>query len=232
MAGILGVSYLAIDAYARRLWPHLLITWNRLLLGRFRDPDVSFHTLVGVCVGCWWSLAKAAERTAVNTAGWELAPMFSAERIAEKLHGVSSALASHLATFELALVYGLLFMLLLVVIRRLVRHPAWAAVLCALVLMPVVVPRGANPYTAWLALGLGGVAVCVWIMMRYGLLTVTVALLVSAVLNTSPMNFGPRAWTMGISMSALAIVVGLIAYGFLWQTSGSAKRDHATFRSI
>lgn len=54
VAGLLGVFYLTVDAYARRLWPHLLVTWNRLLLRRFGDPDVRFHALVGVCVGCWW----------------------------------------------------------------------------------------------------------------------------------------------------------------------------------
>jgi len=223
IAGLLGVFYLTLDAYARRLWPHLLVTWNRLLLRRFGDRDVRFHTLVGVCVGCWWAFATAAERAIVNASGWNVRPMFAGERIAEKLYGFASALASYFGCVEQALIYGLLFLLLLVVVRTWIRHPAWAAVVCALVLAPIVVPRGAHPYTAWLAAGIGGVAVGVWIMVRYGILAIVVAILVALVLNTTPMNVSSRAWTASLSMCAIAIVVCLIAYGVV-QRGGASVR--------
>jgi hypothetical protein len=226
IAGLLSVFYLTVDAYARRLWPHLLVTWNRLLLRRFDDPDVRFHTLVGVCVGCWWSFAAAAERTIVNAWGMNVRPMFAGERIAEKLHGFASALASYFGHVEQSLIYGLLFLLLLVVVRTWIRQPTWAAVVCALVLAPIVVPRGAHPYTAWLAMGLGGVVVSVWIMVRYGLLTIVVAILVATVLNTTPMNVSSRAWTASISMCAILVVACLMAYGVVQRGRASVKPCH------
>jgi hypothetical protein len=216
-AGLLGVFYLMIDAYARRLWPHLLVTWNRLLLGRFSDPDVRFHTLVGVCVGCWLAFAAAAERVIVNLCGMNVRTMFGGERIAEKLHGFASALASYCGSVTQALVYGVLFLLLLVVVRAWIRHSTWAALVCVLVLAPIVVPRGAHQYTAWLAMGFGGAVVSVWIMVRFGLLAIVVAIFVATILNTTPMNIGSRAWTVGISMCAIAILVCLIAYCVLWR---------------
>ncbi len=220
IAGLFGIFYLAVDAYARRFWPHLLVTWNRLLLHRFGDPDVRFHTLIGACVGCWWAFVTAAERAIVSITGQDVRPMFSGERVAEKLHGVTAALASYLGCVEQSLIYGLLFLLLLVVVRTWIRHPAWAAVVCALLMAPVVVPRGANSYTAWLAMGLCGVVVCVWIMVRYGLLAMVVAIFVSAVLNATPMNVSSHAWTAGISMCAIIIVVCFIAYGAVWRPAG------------
>jgi hypothetical protein len=223
VAGLLGVFYLTVDAYARRLWPHLLVTWNRLLLRRFGDPDVRFHTLVGVSVGCWWSFAGAAERAAVNAFGWSLRPMFAGDRIAEKLHGFASALAGYFGLLEQSLIYGLLFLLLLVVIRTWIRHPSWAAVACALVLAPIIVPRGAHPYTSWLALGLGVAAVGVWIMVRYGLLAIVVAIFVATVLSTTPMNVSSRAWTASLSLCAIVIVVCSIVYGAFWRGTMSAK---------
>jgi hypothetical protein len=223
IAGLLGVFYLAVDAYARRLWPHLLVTWNRLLLRRFGDPDVRFHSLVGVCVGCWWAFVAAAERAIVNACGLNLRPMFGGERIAEKLHGFASALASYFGCAEQALIYGLLFLLLLVVVHTWIRHPAWAAVVCALLLAPIVVPRGAHMYTAWLAMGLGGVVVSVWVMVRYGLLAIVVAIFVATVLNTTPMNVSSRAWTASISMCAILIVVCLIAYGVVRRGGASVN---------
>ncbi len=224
-AGLLGVFYLMIDAYARRLWPHLLVTWNRLLLGRFSDPDVRFHTLVGVCVGCWLAFVAAAERVIVNLFGMNVRTMFGGERIAEKLHGFASALASYCGSVTQALIYGVLFLLLLVVVRTWIRHPTWAAVVCALVLAPIVVPRGAHQYTAWLTMGFGGAVVSVWIMVRFGLLAIVVAIFVATILNTTPMNIGSRAWTVGISMCAIAILVCLIAYCVLWRrrTLGSTR---------
>jgi len=232
VAGLLGVFYLTVDAYARRLWPHLLVTWNRLLLRRFGDPDVRFHALVGVCVGCWWSFAGAAERAIVNACGWNVRTMFAGERIAEKLHGFASALASYFGCVEQSLIYGLLFLLLLVVVRTWIRHPTWAAVVCALVLAPIVVPRGANPYTAWLAMGFGGAAVGVWVMVRYGLLAIVVALFVATVLNTTPMNVSSRAWTASVSMCAILIVVCLIVYGVVRRGGASVKARHVVASSF
>ena len=217
IAGLLGMFYLAVDAYARRLWPHLLVTWNRLLLGRFGDHDVRFHTLVGVCVGCWWAFVKSAEWTMVSAAGLDVRPMFAGERIAEKLHGFASVLASYFGCAEQALVYGLLFLLLLVVIRTWIRHSALAVVVCTLVMVPIFVPRGAHPYTAWLAMGLGGVVVSVWVMVRYGLLAIVVAIFVTLVLNSTPMNISSRVWTVSLSMCAIAILVCLSVYCVLWQ---------------
>ncbi len=37
-AGVLGMLYLALEPYVRRLWPDALISWTRLLGGRLRDP--------------------------------------------------------------------------------------------------------------------------------------------------------------------------------------------------
>ena len=227
-ASLLGLFYLTVDAYARRLWPHLLVTWNRLLLRRFGDPDVRFHALVGACVGCWWSFAAAAERAFANACGWNVRPMFAGERIAEKLHGFASGLASYFGCLEQALIYGLLFLLLLVVVRTWIRHPTWAALVCALVIALIVVPRGAHPYTAWLTAGMGGVVIGVWIMIRYGLLAITVAIFVATVLNSTPMTLNSRAWTAGLSLCAIVIVVASILYGAFWRGGISAKPRQRT----
>src|SRR5262249_28259216 len=46
---VLWVLYLALEPYVRRLWPQMLVSWVRLLDGRFRDPLVG-GALVGVVV--------------------------------------------------------------------------------------------------------------------------------------------------------------------------------------
>jgi len=49
--GCLGwIFYMAFEPLIRRQSPARLISWNRLLAGRFRDPMVGGHVLVGVTV--------------------------------------------------------------------------------------------------------------------------------------------------------------------------------------
>jgi eukaryotic-like serine/threonine-protein kinase len=43
--------YLAIEPYFRRRWPRLLVSWSRVLSGRFADPRVGRDLLVGCLAG-------------------------------------------------------------------------------------------------------------------------------------------------------------------------------------
>ena len=44
-------TYLAIEPYFRRRWPRLLVSWSRVLRGRFADPRVGRDVLVGCLAG-------------------------------------------------------------------------------------------------------------------------------------------------------------------------------------
>ena len=50
-AAIAWVAYFAVEPYVRRFWPQILITWNRLLEGKFRDPLVGRDILIGGLCG-------------------------------------------------------------------------------------------------------------------------------------------------------------------------------------
>jgi len=45
------VLYLALEPVLRLRWPHSLITWNRVLAGRWSDPQVGSHILMGLALG-------------------------------------------------------------------------------------------------------------------------------------------------------------------------------------
>ena len=50
-AAIAWVGYLAVEPNFRRYWPRQLVSWSRLLEGRFGDPLVSRHVLIGLLAG-------------------------------------------------------------------------------------------------------------------------------------------------------------------------------------
>ncbi len=45
------LMYLAVEPFVRRSWPETLISWNRVLEGRLRDPLVGRHILIGAVAG-------------------------------------------------------------------------------------------------------------------------------------------------------------------------------------
>ena len=59
-AGIMWLIYLALEPYVRRYSPEILMSWSRLLGGRFRDPRVGRDILVGIAAGVLVALARCA----------------------------------------------------------------------------------------------------------------------------------------------------------------------------
>jgi hypothetical protein len=50
-AAIFWLLYMAFEPFVRQRLPGMLISWNRLLVGRFRDPLVGADLLVGIVLG-------------------------------------------------------------------------------------------------------------------------------------------------------------------------------------
>jgi serine/threonine-protein kinase len=51
-----AIQYLAFESWVRRLWPHALIPWSRVLAGQWRDPvvgrDVMIAVLAALAINC------------------------------------------------------------------------------------------------------------------------------------------------------------------------------------
>jgi len=66
-AAFVYTTYLAIEPYFRRRWPRLLVSWSRVLSGRFADPRVGRDLLVGCLAGALMGiLVLAPEVLALN----------------------------------------------------------------------------------------------------------------------------------------------------------------------
>ena len=59
-AAMLWLVYLALEPYVRRYSPDILMSWSRLLGGRFRDPRVGRDILAGVAAGIVVVLMRCA----------------------------------------------------------------------------------------------------------------------------------------------------------------------------
>src|SRR5207244_4348765 len=58
-AATLWLVYLALEPEVRARYPHSIVTWNRVLAGRWLDAQVASHVLIGAAVGAGlWSAFK------------------------------------------------------------------------------------------------------------------------------------------------------------------------------
>ncbi|HZE89446.1 MAG TPA: serine/threonine-protein kinase, partial [Verrucomicrobiae bacterium] len=66
-AGLAWLLYVALEPIVRKQWPDSIITWTRLLAGRFNDPMVGRDLLLGALLGTSMALAATLLRVAP---GW------------------------------------------------------------------------------------------------------------------------------------------------------------------
>ncbi len=48
---VLALLYIALEPLVRARWPHSIVTWSRLLAGRWLDAQLGSHVLIGAAVG-------------------------------------------------------------------------------------------------------------------------------------------------------------------------------------
>jgi len=226
-AALLWLFYIALEPTARRRWPHMLISWARVLVLRFRDPVVGRHALVGVGVGIYWALLFVVDRWSIEWLGRVPRPELAGNELFGQLLGGRFALAAMFDMLYGAIHRGLLFLMLLAALRAVTRRPLLSAALAVVILAPMFTPFGAHPATAWFTIGLGGVAVGVWLMIRFGLVALTVALLTSAMLSRFPITLDLQLWYADLTLLVLAVVLAIACYGFAMARIRVAQSERA-----
>ena len=48
---MIWLLYIALEPAVRARWPHAILTWSRVLAGRWQDAQVAAHVLYGALVG-------------------------------------------------------------------------------------------------------------------------------------------------------------------------------------
>ncbi len=128
-AGSLWLIYLALEPAVRARWPHSIVTWNRVLAGRWLDAQVGAHVLIGAAVGCilWQVIALMGEITGPrDTRG----PISSSGL--QFLLGTRQWVGGHANHLASALATGLIFVCALFFLRLLLKRDWLAAVVAAL----------------------------------------------------------------------------------------------------
>jgi hypothetical protein len=205
------IVYLALEPAARRLWPHILVPWSRLVSGRLRDPAVGRDILIGAVAGlatrAWWALYDPV------LAGLGRPASPPALGSLESLTGVRETVSQYFAALGMALYLpiGWLFLLLL---ARYVLKRQWAATLALILLvMSTVIPGARNPliFGLFMAAAFG---VWLWLLVRFGVLCAILWALFFWADSSVVLTLEPTSWFFGRSLLTLLVLAALAGYGF------------------
>jgi serine/threonine-protein kinase len=211
--GLVWVFYLALEPYARKLWPHMLVSWVRLLNGRARDPLVGRDILVGVLYGAFMAVVS-------GLLGW-IPEILGLSRYGfgdeiwswESLRGLRQAIAAVAGIHVEELVAVLLGILMLLVMRLLLRR-TWIALGVVIALTLALFNPGSGHPAPWL-IGLLVLATVHWLVLfRFGLLPVVLGTTVGKVLLVLPLTYDLTAWYGYVTVVVLCVTVGVAVWGF------------------
>ena len=213
--GVLGaVLYMAVEPFIRRRWPESLISWTRLLSGRFRDPLVGGHIVVGAAFGValtLWSMLKMAtllNQGLVTPQDWR---MFGGPEWMIYSLAINLVWLSVMKAFAICV----LFLFAKVLLRR-----DWMAMAVVVSLANILTIVESPHWLIQIAFEVPAAAVAVWLLIRWGVLPMAVASFVAEFTIYTPLTTNLGAWYAGPTLFVLAVVLALVSWSFFAALAG------------
>ncbi|MFZ0731711.1 MAG: serine/threonine-protein kinase [Candidatus Sulfotelmatobacter sp.] len=214
LSGAVWLLYMAIEPWVRRVWPKTIISWTRLLAGSHRDPVVGRDILLGVALGLVWILVFQVRYIFMAHLG--ASPGLGGT---EMMMGGRAALGAWLKQWPLSIQTTLIFFLLLLGLKALLRKQ-WIAALVFIAIFAL--PRGLASDHVWIDLPAFVLvyAIAVLIVIRFGLVPLVIAIFTINMLANVPFSSDFSAWYMTTSVLALISVAAIAGWGFYHSLGG------------
>ena len=213
--------YIALEPYVRRRWPGTIVSWTRLLSGKFRDALIGRDILIGVLFGIAAELLVQVRALVPSWVGLPPpVPLLHPATMAILL-GFRHVAIDWVVALFISVVNGLLLLFLLLILRVGLRRQ-WAAVAGLCLISSAVFILDGWQGTPWIDVTFGaliGVAIVV-ALVRFGLLAAMVSVFVRQVLFIYPTTLDLSTWYAGGTVLVLLIIVVLSAGGFYLSLGG------------
>lgn len=221
------VLYLALEPYVRRLWPDSIITWSRLLAGRWRDPSVGRDVLIGGLLGVVSQGVALADQFVPQWLGFSAGRPLPA--FLDTLLGLRQATGQVLWSQVNACFQPMFALVIMLVFRVVLRslHAGYAAVWLLFVAWLVLSRHALNDPALLVDLALFGPLVATWIYVlnRFGLLAAIAGYLFVSLLSYFPLSLDLAAWHAETSLLLLACSFALATFGFATSVRGRSVFD-------
>jgi hypothetical protein len=217
-AATLWLMYIALEPFVRRRWPEALVSWNRALAGRLRDPlvgrDILIGTAVGLAISLWVFLMQLApgvfDMPRAQPHSWGM----------DDLNGTRWIVGNIFGNFGRAIL-GPLALVFMLVLARIVFRKQWLAV--AMLAAILASGYGTGSEYPWLAFFFWFVlyAVAFSVTVRFGIVVLVVGNLCGGRLAAShPLTLDFSAWYAEGTIFVLLLVAAIAIYGFSVSLAG------------
>jgi serine/threonine-protein kinase len=203
------VLYMGLEPYVRRLWPQAIISWTRLLSGRIRDPLVGRDVMFGVILGVTWVLIIEARMMLGFTRLGSAPEMGSSDF----LLGLRTTLGMALLRTTNGIQGTLIFFTILVGLRYLLRN-RWAAAAGFVLIFTVLKSLGTDHLIVDVATGILVYGIAAFALVRFGLITLAVAVFAADFLSEAPITLDFSHWYAPATYLPPLIILALGLWGF------------------
>jgi len=211
----LWLAYIALEPVVRRLWPRTLITWTRVLSGRWKDALVARDVLIGLLVGLGYDVVFAASNALETKSGG----IPSTSVYLDTLLGIQRTTGIVFNRLSVGLVAALLFFLLFFILRVILRKE-WIAALGFILFF--ILGRGIDSTNPLATLTTYAIVygIIVFVLLRYGVLALVVTIFVTDLVPEILFTTNFSAWYGSGSLLIIALMVGLALLAFRFALGG------------
>ncbi len=209
--------YIALEPYVRRRWPATLVSWSRLLAGGSRDPLVGRDVLVGCLSGASSVAFGRLVWLVPSWLGYPPPQPFSGPQW--QFLGARTMVADVALMLMFAPMVWLGALFFLVLLRALLRKE-WAAAVAWVLLFTVLSAADSQSAPIFLVFFLILSSLFVFLMIRFGLLTLVANFVFWYVLTNFPLTTQGSAWYSGISLTGILLIAAMAFYGFYTSLGG------------
>lgn len=215
VSAMIWLLYLALEPALRARWPHSIVTWNRVLAGRWGDAQVGAHVLIGAAIGCGiWTTATLLEmwfgEYALNSDGGLFFTL-----------GTRQWLAGHAGTVSAALNLSLIGFFCIFGLRTLLRKEMLAAIAAAILFTMTEGQVVNSPDWQWKALMFASIfAILIFVLLRLGLVATMSAVIFINSMGSITLGGDWKTWyaPAGIATLLLLLTIAILAF---WRSLGS-----------
>ena len=208
VAARLWLAYLALEPVVRRRWPRILISWSRLVTGKWQDPVVGRDVLAGIILGLGYALILIAALAIAQYRGFspdDLNPAtllgfrFALDRV---LSQITDSVTTALVLFFLLFVF------------RLVLRKEWLAAMVLTVAFAGI-EGGTSDYASIMVPAMALIFAAVFtVLLRFGLVSMLVAIFTVNLLMSSGFTLDFSAWYGTGSLIVTGVIAALALYAF------------------
>src|SRR5271157_1486300 len=214
LSAAIWTLYLALEPYVRRRWPQAIISWSRLMAGRWRDPLVGRDVLWGVTMGVVWTVVVGVGELALKREG--ATPHLGSQSL---LLGGRQAMGIWLEQIVQCILATLQFFFLMFLLRVVVRN-RWLAMLAFVAIFATqnTLQNDHPQYMApvWLVV----FSIAAYAVTRFGLITLAAAIFTANILLNLPYTLDFSNWYAPAVFAVLLSFVAIAGWGFYTSLGG------------